>query len=81
MWGDFKKRGFNEQFIKLNDDCTMSEFKIDTYMDSFEEKYLSKSTEDKFLEEFSKTIDRVKEVISKAGFTCKEVAERLTPKD
>ena len=42
MWDEFKKRGFNERFLKLNDDCTMSKFKIDTYMDNFEEKYISK---------------------------------------
>ena len=42
MWEDFKKRGFNESFLKLNDDCTISKFKIDPYMDNFEQEYFQK---------------------------------------
>jgi len=42
MWEDFKREGLSERFIKLNNDCTTSSFKIGTYMDEFEQVYFSK---------------------------------------
>ena len=72
MWEEVKKYYGNGYYYFDDEEGHHVTF-VHRMMTGFEKKYFPKPTEDK------SPIDRVKEVICKAGFTSEEIVKRLTP--
>lgn len=75
MWETFKSV-YGSRYVH----CYQPEYhnKISFLMEEFEQKYYPKEN---YIDELSKLVTKIKEVISEGSITAKELTERLTPKD